>query len=296
MAKVPNHQGKVTFEFILTQFETCIHDLRPFFQLFTYEKICLPAETAKIGCILKQRPDIKPLQLILCDIAYSVVFFGLNKWDREAIKNLYQSVYHPMFLKYVLDYLSRKPHRDSEEYNQWRELQFPLRTAYLEQLTANMAENADHLNVFSETLDRDSKFRHLSFSRPYKFYGGHQFKLGHYYRHLFQTVKYINEQSIFSYPEKYEYSKTLRAQLSTPEQYLLLFNSISRIGRDWELNKLVADATCIDEQLITKYNLVRNVPSVTFLDFLDMRDYYPLVTFEFQPEPEGRDKLEKKYH
>src|SRR5690606_14384085 len=97
-----------------------------------------------------------------------------------------------------------------------------------------------------------------------KYYGGHQYKLGHYFRHLFQTVKYIDEKTILNYDEKYDYMKTLRAQLSTIEQYIVFFNSLSFMGRAWEFDNIVDDTSNKhrDKWLITKYNFLKNIPDL----------------------------------
>lgn len=54
--------------------------------------------------------------------------------------------------------------------------------------------------------------------------------------------------------DKYEHVKTIRAQLSTHEQALLLINSLSPIGRNWW-----------EKKLIEEYRLVKNIPQ----DFFD---------------------------
>ncbi|HEX7964138.1 MAG TPA: putative phage abortive infection protein [Gammaproteobacteria bacterium] len=118
-------------------------------------------------------------------------------------------------------------------------------------------------------------------SAPYKkdnnsFFTGHQSRLGHYYRHLFQTVKYINDQPSLKYKEKYQYVKTLRAQLSTHEQVLFFLNSVSDLGRVWEKKP---EKTGSDYQLITKYNLIKNIPS-GYIKGIKTRDYYPDVFYE----------------
>ena len=41
--------------------------------------------------------------------------------------------------------------------------------------------------------------------------------LGHYYRHIYQTVCFVDKQEILSEKEKYSYVKMLRAQLSDLE-------------------------------------------------------------------------------
>ncbi|MBA4743961.1 MAG: putative phage abortive infection protein [Muricauda sp.] len=65
---------------------------------------------------------------------------------------------------------------------------------------------------------------------------GHSNLLGHYYRHLFHSVKFIvnlNENA-FPYEEKRKYLRLLRAQLSNEEQALLFYNWRSGYGTDWE--------------------------------------------------------------
>ena len=68
-----------------------------------------------------------------------------------------------------------------------------------------------------------------------KYYGGHQHRLGHYFRHLFQAAQYVNNQNRLDKKGKYFYMKTLRAQLSTYEQEVLFINSLSFLGMSWEL-------------------------------------------------------------
>jgi hypothetical protein len=123
---------------------------------------------------------------------------------------------------------------------------------------------------------------------------GHQSRLGHYYRHIFQTVRYINEQpkNLLSYKEKYEYVKTLRAQLSTQEQVLLFLNSLSDLGASWERSSKICD---VNKKLVTKYNLIKNIPDGYVKD-INIRSYYPDIQYEgdFSPSPE-RQKFEKVY-
>ena len=74
---------------------------------------------------------------------------------------------------------------------------------------------------------------------------GHSNFLGHYYRHLFHTVKYIanQDEAFMSYKEKRRYLRLLRAQLSNEEQALLFYNWKSIYGRNWEsdVNKFFTD-------------------------------------------------------
>jgi hypothetical protein len=114
---------------------------------------------------------------------------------------------------------------------------------------------------------------------------GHQSRLGHYYRHLYQTVCYVNRQVIAI--DRYDYLKTLRAQLSTHEQALLLINSLCPIGRKWW-----------EEDLIVKYRLVKNLP-LHFIDpsvEIDFRALFPEGYFEWEKSSAGfsNDQLEPR--
>lgn len=97
------------------------------------------------------------------------------------------------------------------------------------------------------TKDRVRKAREFQYT-PFE---GHQSRLGHYYRHLYQMIRFVDEQKVSA--RKYEYVKTIRAQLSTHEQALLLVNSLTPIGRNWWRKKY-----------IVKYRLVQNIPEEFF--------------------------------
>jgi hypothetical protein len=124
----------------------------------------------------------------------------------------------------------------------------------------------------------------------YKVLEGHQSRLSHYYRHLFQTVKYVNEKKGLDYRRKYEYVKILRAQLSTHEQALLFFNSLSEMGSPWEQKLGLTD----NQRLITKYNLVKNIPA-GFVTSVNIKTLYPDVHYEGDEKSVRRKELEISY-
>lgn len=112
-----------------------------------------------------------------------------------------------------------------------------------------------------------------------KYYGGHQHRLGHYFRHLFQSYKFLSGQK-FNDREKYFYGKILRAQLSTYEQCIFFINSLSSLGFKWEYDpEKTISASNERTDLITFYNLIKNVPGQHFLDLL-YKSYYPKVQYE----------------
>ncbi len=95
------------------------------------------------------------------------------------------------------------------------------------------------------------------FMQVYQPFTGHGTKIGHYYRHLFQTVKYVanQEHKLFTPKLKYSYVKTLRAQLSNFEQVLFYYNSVSILGKAWIKNGYIKD-----------FKLIINLP-LSFVDF-----------------------------
>lgn len=105
----------------------------------------------------------------------------------------------------------------------------------------------------------------------YEPFEGHQSRLGHYFRHLYQTVQYADIQSIGI--DKYAYVKTLRAQLSTHEQALLLINSLTPVGQNWW-----------ERGFIIRYKMVKNLPP-HFLDPIaghDIATELPEKYFEWE--------------
>jgi len=111
---------------------------------------------------------------------------------------------------------------------------------------------------------------------------GYEFQLGHYYRHLFHIVFYIHKDSKLNKDEKYQYIRVLRGQLSTYEQYALFLNSLSFLARIWELEDKKNPSIEIEQkdQLITKYDLIRNLPANKIVGNLKCSDFYPNVNYE----------------
>ncbi|MGQ7947590.1 putative phage abortive infection protein [Flavobacterium sp. WC2509] len=108
-------------------------------------------------------------------------------------------------------------------------------------------------------------------SHVYSFGVGHLRRLSHYIRHLFQTVKFVDDQpnEIISMGDKYNYVSNLRAQLSAHEQILLFYNSISVMGKPW-LDSLYPS----NENYIQRYCMLKSIP-------LNAADFYkkPLDIF-----------------
>lgn len=121
-------------------------------------------------------------------------------------------------------------------------------------------------------------------------------KLAIYFRQLYQIVTYIDNQTILLYDEKYNYIKSLRATLSNEEQYLFFLNSLSTLGDVWE-----SVPNYKNDKLITKYNLIKNIP-LNFPRIFgdnDFEDEYSHILYEYnessENEKEEREQWEKDY-
>ena len=117
-------------------------------------------------------------------------------------------------------------------------------------------------------------------SRPFGYvpFEGHQSRLGHYYRHLYQAVRYVDEQDL-NEDQKYEFVKTLRAQLTNHEQALLLVNSLTPLGHNWWRARL-----------LTRFRMVQNIPKDFFNRSLELevKTLFPSPYFEWEdPDPAG---------
>lgn len=60
-----------------------------------------------------------------------------------------------------------------------------------------------------------------------QFYIEHQAEIGHYFRHLYHIIKFVDESSV---PNKRRYTSLVRAQLSSYEHVLLFYNCLSEHG------------------------------------------------------------------
>lgn len=118
---------------------------------------------------------------------------------------------------------------------------------------------------YKEKIKAKRKFNYTPFE-------GHQSRLGHYYRHLYQTVCFVDKQDESVDIDKYSYVKTIRAQLTTHEQALFFVNSRTPIGLSW----------WDDDKLITRYRLVKNVPATFFNKEgeIDITAFFPKDYFE----------------
>jgi hypothetical protein len=143
-------------------------------------------------------------------------------------------------------------------------------------LKKSLAEfNPDFIMEVILALSDPERKKRAKIARSFGYtpFEGHQSRLGHYYRHLFQTVSFVDKSKLLI--EKYDFVKTLRAQLSTHEQAMLLVNSLCPLGDTWWKTGY-----------IDTYKMVKNVPNEFFtFDELDMTSLFEDGYFEWQTSP-----------
>jgi Putative phage abortive infection protein len=102
---------------------------------------------------------------------------------------------------------------------------------------------------------------------------GHLRRLSHYVRHLFQIVKFVDDQpnDLISPEEKYNYVSNLRAQLPAHEQILLHYNSLSVLGNPW-LNT----SKSRDENYIERYCMLKSIPLNAVDFYKSPTEYLPI--------------------
>jgi len=173
------------------------------------------------------------------DMAFILVYFGTSTMTDEYLLTTFKT-----------DYCNEAKAKKILE---------DVRAIYKERKANNEAAKTDH-------------------SKAYKYlpFDGHQSRLGHYFRHLYHTVTFINNlpNDLYPFEEKYKYVKMLRGQISNHEQAIIFFNSLSRLGQQWEVAH-----TEESKKLITNYALIKNIPD-GFTGKLKPQDFYPKIKYE----------------
>ncbi|MCB0538585.1 MAG: putative phage abortive infection protein [Bacteroidetes bacterium] len=284
------YEGKSVFKVIFNQFVICKNELNPFFKKLKMFKPEYEEELLKNPFVVKNNINITLLAIV--DICYSIVFYGLSSEGLLILEEMFKKKYKEKFVNDLLRFISLKPANDSDILEKWKVISNRntrgkrnelVELIYNWRKTKNVPEGAEFVEIANGYHNRYIKY-----------YGGHQFRLGHYYRHLYQTVKFINSTATISYKEKYEYLKTLRAQLSTYEQAVLFLNSLSKMGETWEvspeINQDLKDFNRQDFELITKYNLIKNLPGESIYG-IHFKDFYPNIEYE----SDGKRKQRQTY-
>jgi hypothetical protein len=114
------------------------------------------------------------------------------------------------------------------------------------------------------------------------FYRKHQALIGHYFRNLYHTVKLVHDNTdLKEYKDKMKYMRIIRAQLSSYELVLLLYNALFNANY-WNEKDFL--------DFINKYDLLQNLEKELLIrpEHFNLLKYYdvlrPLTTEEIGKE------------
>lgn len=208
----------------------------PMYFEFKYIYVCLSDEYLR----QKRQTDNQEYTIQIEDkkkitnIAYLIFFFGINDSSKFVYADLLPAINQESFFIATIAKLTRI----QDTYNNF-----------------DIRHRSNHFEELSYSFNNANlKTRFLFIYKPF---AGQGQKLGHYFRHVFQTVKYVNNQDEKQIPlhQKKEYLMTLRGQLSNFEQIFFYYNACSVLGKPW-----------IETGLLVKYQIIKNMP-LAFVDF-----------------------------
>jgi len=272
-------ESRKVFRDIVGEFVECYEEIKIFVKLYPDLEILKPEYKAKLNRIIRENNCLaSDKELAIIDIAFCCIYFGVSNESEYILNDKFSRRYNEDFIQRLKIFLKLKPRAENiEPFKEWKKFKrkdvLMMRTAF-EVIFDNRESMFDNL-------------RHpplLINLRQVKYYGGHQHRLGHYFRHLFQSFKFISIQKFLSQEEKYFYAKSMRAQFSTYEQLILFFNSLSSMGMKWEFTAEVDKSSSVnnlaDFKFITRYNLIKNVPGSQYYG-IPYQHFYPNVHFEY---------------
>lgn len=177
----------------------------------------------------------------LTNIAYLIFFFGIGHVTENVFQHINSNLLKETFFKETINKLK-------EQKENFKQISTEIKLA---------STRPGLVMPTMPELQISNRNKKAIFIQNYEPFTGHGTKIGHYFRHLYQTVKYVDSQNNENFTDmlKYDYVKILRAQLSNFEQVLFYYNSISDLGKEWNLNGY-----------IIKYHLITNLP-LSFADF-----------------------------
>lgn len=89
--------------------------------------------------------------------------------------------------------------------------------------------------------------------------------MGHYFRHLYQTVKFIADNGLLKETEKKNYLEVLRSQISNHEQVLLLYSYLGDFGKKWEDE---------NNRYFSNYEMIHNIDETMLIEGLELTSIF----------------------
>lgn len=283
--------GRKVVKIILDEFFDCRNELKIFFNGKSENEIYIKDYADKLKrTISYTNPNIRLVDLAKMNITYCIIFLGVDADGKRSLERLFRGKYRSGFYNEIIQYIRLKPFNDKNAKSKWEELQ-TITNVYKRRKVAkgilNRRETSFESSIYTE--EENQLIEKLWYKSDYEsYYSGNQFRLGHYFRHLFGTVSFVHNNEFLKPAEKYNYIKILRAQFSTHEQKLIFLNSLSLLGMVWELTPKYKFDEGDDSQnskeakknmLITEYQLIKNIPSDDIFG-ISVKYYYPNIKLE----------------
>jgi len=197
---------------------------KSFVPMFSELRLCFNTVTEMMNAATKaekkkhQYANINPLSL-----AYTIFFFGIGvQSEKQYVPNLSSGELH-LFKDVKSRLIDIQDAYD----------QYVVESPDAKFFVHNQSVNGDYNDKTVEI-----------FYYPFE---GHMNILGHYFRHIFQTVNYVLSQKFLKEDEMYGYIKTFRAQISNFEQLMLYYNSLAWFQNEWHT-------------IFTDYRFIKNLP------------------------------------
>jgi len=270
------HTSKKVFNLIFEEFEKLYNEINPFFPINSDEIYNKEYKSSLLKNKLFLNRNINLIERAKIDIVYTMLFFGLSREGINSIKHFFKNRYQTEICEFIILAAQIKPSPISVYWERWQnfiKLSFEDRMQVISDW--NYIFQRGDIYLGEEASSKSFLFKDLFRSNFVKFYGGHQFRLAHYFTHLFHIVAYIHNSKILTSNSKKEYIKLLRAQLSTYEQIIFFLNTVSGLGKAWELETNEDSSIPVAGELITTYKLIKNIPGDVIMGDIKVSDFYP---------------------
>ena len=197
---------------------------------------------------------------------YALLLQEIDKWNLSKDVKIKDDPFAYIELAYTVFFFGADEIKEGfrENFAYGHSLHTPFVISFIDTLI-NIREANESLSHGDYDFKVNSgKLKGTTWTPSYKPFQGHVSKLGHYYRHLYQLVKYVSSSKIhgFGFREKYDYIKIVRAQLSNHEQTLIYFNSFFGAGRIWWIESNTSLKNDKEEVLsyFLDYRIIKNLP------------------------------------
>ncbi|MEE3443328.1 MAG: putative phage abortive infection protein [Methanobrevibacter sp.] len=214
------------------------------------DKLTMDARINQKDTMVKGSSAIRLLQIEFTNIHTLTLFNYNNKGLDETApinkKQAFDDAYRIFFLG-----------------NEWAANQERLSIVY------NMIKDSQKNGTFNSANGVTEYTREGLSINPYKFGLGHVEQFDPYYRHLYHMVKSVVLSKKFDDDEKIRFLKILRAQMTSDEQILLLYNWRSGYGKKWESEE-------VRQYFFSKYYMIHNIfPSSCVFDANEIFGMFP---------------------